>query len=82
MIADTHICIFDDYEYDGGLSLSTRNGREAEVLGKIEAEKGFTVFWATENQKRACAITRLEKAGRISRIEIGQYPWCPYKLGK
>ena len=44
----------------------TREREEADCLNTIRRNKGyFTIFWATENQRRACAMTRLEQSGRI-----------------
>ena len=60
--------------------LRTREGREAEVLEQVKARGGFSVFWATENDARAAAITRLCKTGKIERTELGRYPWCPYRV--
>ena len=64
----------------GSHSLRTRRGREAEVIGQVESQGGFSVFWATENQTRANAIVRLCSAGKIERTKLGRYPWCPYRV--
>ena len=40
-----------------------------------ELDDGYsTIFRATENQRRACSLTRLEKAGGISSDNSGGYP--------
>jgi len=39
--------------------LRTKKGREVEVLEQVYVYGGFTVFWGTELDKRACAIDRL-----------------------
>lgn len=65
--------------------LRTRAGREAEVIERIRAWGGATVFWLTENQKRAHATERLEAAGRIVRDRSAtndKYPWCVFRLNE
>lgn len=57
----------------------TRDWWEAQVLNKVREDGGFSIFWITANQFRAHAANRLEEAGKITRIEIGQFPWCPYR---
>jgi len=59
--------------------LRTRSGQEASVIEQIREYGGFSIFWATETQRRACAIERLQKRGEISRIG-GSYPFCKYEL--
>ena len=59
--------------------LRTRRGREKEVVEQVQAEGGFSIFWATVDIKRAHAIARLEKAGRLRR-DGGEFPWCRYAL--
>ena len=64
--------------------LRTRKGREEEVLAQIREYGGFSVFWATESQKRAHAIDRLQTTGAISRnrgVRKDAFPWCCYDLG-
>lgn len=76
----THISIAKEVDPPKGADLRTRKGREAEVIQQIETFNGFSVFWATENQKRAWAITRLEEAGTIRSTKTGSYPWCGYEV--
>jgi hypothetical protein len=38
-----------------------------------------TIFWATENKRRACSLNRLEKAGRISSDNSVGYPRLIFK---
>ena len=57
----------------------TKEGQERRVLLEIERHGGFSVFWATEHQKRAHAIERLQDSGRIAR-KGGAYPWCEYEI--
>lgn len=57
----------------------TKEGQEAAVLRYVRAHGGFSVFWATEHQKRAHAICRLQDRGVLIRIG-GAYPWCAYRV--
>lgn len=53
------------FQYDG----RTTEGIEERTLAFLtECAKngtGTTVFWCTENQKRACAVDSLQKAGKV-----------------
>ena len=60
-------------------NLRTRAGQERSVIEQIREDGGFSIFWATETQRRACAIERLQKRGDIRRIG-GNYPFCKYEL--
>ncbi len=64
------------------MKLNTREGREQEVLDYVRKHKGFSIFWVTGNQMRACAAVRLEKAGRIKTSRKREFPWCPCKAVK
>lgn len=57
----------------------TKAGQETEVLAQVEKHGGFSVFWVTENQKRAHAAERLQERGAIIR-DGGAFPWCAYKV--
>lgn len=57
----------------------TKEGQETEVLAQVEKHGGFSVFWVTENQKRAHAAERLQDRGAIIR-DGGAFPWCAYKV--
>ena len=57
----------------------TKEGQEAEVLAQVEKHGGFSVFWVTENQKRAHAAERLQDRGAIIR-DGGSFPWCAYTV--
>ena len=59
--------------------LRTRSGQEKSVIEQIREDGGFSIFWATETQRRACAIERLQKRGEIRRVG-GSYPFCNYEL--
>jgi len=63
------------------MDLRTREGQEAAVLDQVQRLGGFTVFWATEHQKRSCAVDRLEQRGAIKRCTAA-YPWCGYVLSE
>lgn len=63
----------------------TREGQEREVLGYVRTFGGLSIFWITDNQKRANAVQRLEDSGRIvrhMRSKRNKYPWCVYSLAK
>lgn len=80
-LGDTIITFDDEVEKDPSWDLRTKKGREAEVLEQVRMYKGFTVFWATENQKRAHAICRLEGKKKIRRLlshPRAHFPWCVY----
>jgi hypothetical protein len=57
----------------------TKEGQEAAVLAQVEKHGGFSVFWVTENQKRAHAAERLQDRGAIIR-DGGAFPWCAYEV--
>lgn len=57
----------------------TREGYERQVLQQVMAHGGFSIFWVTENQKRAHAAERLVKEGRIVRTG-GSYPWMEFSF--
>ena len=52
----------------------TREGQEYLVLEQIKKYGGFSIFWITENQKRAHAATRLDLRGVIT-VTPKQFPW-------
>ena len=60
-------------------NLRTRAGQERSVIEQIREDGGVSIFWATETQRRACAIERLQKRGAIRRVG-GSYPFCKYEL--
>lgn len=67
------------------IDLRTRRGREQEVLDEVRQYGRLTVFWITENQKRAWAVCRLERSGAIVRMRRSprdRYPFCCYRLGR
>ncbi len=78
----THICIFDDDLEKIKANANTREGNEAIVLQRVRECGGFSVFWATDNQKRACAIVRLENAGVIARVDGHAFPFCGYRINQ
>lgn len=60
-----------------GLDLRTREGQEELVLRQLREHGGFSIFWVTDNQKRACAAQRLRDSKRIIPLD-SQYPFCKY----
>jgi len=77
-MGNTIVCINQESE-SYNLDLRTRDGQEQHVLRQIREHGGFTIFWATKNQKRANAAQRLHDSGKI--IDMGgQYPWCKYRI--
>ncbi len=49
----------------------TKKGQEMLVIDYIKNNGGFSIFWVTENQKRAHAAERLEKSGKIKVYPVG-----------
>jgi len=61
------------------IDLRTREGREKEIIDRINEYGGFSIFWVTDNQKRAHAADRLIERGVIIR-QKDDYPWCSYAI--
>lgn len=57
--------------------LRTREGREKEIIDRINEHGGFSILWVTDNQKRAVAADRLIARNVIIR-QKDAYPWCSY----
>lgn len=49
----------------------TQEGQEEMILDYVRKHGGFTIFWITENQKRAHAAMRLEQSGRLITTRLG-----------
>ncbi len=49
----------------------TQEGQEEMILDYVRKHGGFTIFWVTENQKRAHAAMRLEQSGRLITTRLG-----------
>lgn len=62
------------------LDMRTAKDQEQDVINYVKKHGGFSIFWVTDNQKRACAATRLVESGRIVRIPDNGYPWCGFKV--
>jgi hypothetical protein len=62
------------------IDLRTREGQEAQILAKVRLHGGFSIFWITETQRRACAADRLVRYGRIVPGKECGYPWCSWRL--
>jgi hypothetical protein len=60
----------------------TREGKEQEVINQVKNYGGFTIFWVTQHQSRACAAVRLVDNGTLKEPESGkgEYPWCAWEL--
>jgi len=52
----------------------TKAGQELEIINRVNNHGGFSIFWITANQKRACAGMRLQESGRMEVTPKG-YPW-------
>ena len=75
------ITLADETEDTRDLDLRTREGREDEVRRQVRDFGGFSVFWVTENERRAQAADRLIMRREIIRNEPDTgFPWCSYRL--
>ena len=75
-----HISYDDESDADE-FDLRTRTGNEKLVLKQIEEHGGFSIFWATDNPKRASAVNRLISSEKIVR-QKDRYPWCSYIINQ
>lgn len=52
-----------------------------EILNEIRTYGGLNIFWATENQSRACAVDRLVRSGKIIRaFPVTKFPFARYEI--
>lgn len=58
----------------------TREQWEQVVLKQVRDCGGFSIFWVLENACITSAAKRLHDRGDIVRVELGRFPWCPYRL--
>ena len=58
----------------------TREGQEQLVINQVKAHGGFSVFWVTENQKRAHAASRLSERGVLVETRKAVFPWHALKV--
>jgi hypothetical protein len=60
----------------------TREGKEHDVIKQVRENGGFSIFWVTDHQSRACAATRLVDNGTLKEPKSGkgEYPWCAWEL--
>lgn len=58
----------------------TKEGQEELVLRQVRNHGGFSIFWVTENQKRACAASRLVERGVLVADKECSFPWHSYKV--
>ena len=59
----------------------TYAGQVKEILNQVKRHNGFSIFWVTENDKRASIATDIVNAGIIESVESG-YPWCGWIIKK
>jgi len=52
----------------------TREGQKELIRRAVRVHKGFSVFWITEHQKRACAATAMVESGELITTP-DRYPW-------
>jgi len=63
--------------------LRTREGRRQEVLEEIRDYGGFSIFWVTENQLRACVAQDMQDSGEIiTDNKTHGFPWIGAKISK
>ena len=63
----------------------TSDGQDRMALAFIQQYKIVSIFWITANQRRACAVQRLQDSGVIMRMKNKRrdnYPWCVFKIRK
>jgi hypothetical protein len=66
------------------MAMKTRAQIEQEILDRLTVNNIVSIFWISEFQYRACAFTRLEKAGRIRLCKeyLSRYPMCKFAIVK
>jgi hypothetical protein len=78
-----YLCSFDGEPDLRGLNRNTRLGREEEVVRKVRMDGKFSVFWATESQKRAWAIERLLEAGVLMHVlPESAFPYNAFRVNE
>jgi hypothetical protein len=70
-----HICCFDSEVSGHGI----RKGSPEEILAKIRMDGGMTIFWATETQKRATTLGRMERQGAVT-CTGGEFPHMTFQI--
>lgn len=50
------------------------------MINQVKAHGGFSVFWVTENQKRAHAASRLSERGVLVKTRDAAFPWHALKV--
>ena len=63
----------------------TINEQDRIALAFIKQHKVVSIFWITANQRRACAVQRLQDSGVIERMQKDRrdrYPYCVFKIRK
>jgi hypothetical protein len=76
------VCVAQEVEVR--VDRRTRRGSELEAVEQVRRFGGFTVFWATDDMRRARALERLSDRGVIVRLrrQPRPFPWCAYRLGR
>lgn len=75
-----HLIPIREVEKDPEWDLRTKEGREAEVLEQVRQHGGFSVYWVTDNTKRAHAADKLEETGVIVREANEPMMWIRYSI--
>jgi len=52
----------------------TREGQKELIRRAVRVHKGYSIFWITETQKRACAATAMVESGELITTP-DRYPW-------
>ena len=58
----------------------TVHGQIRNILNQVERYGGYSIFWITENNKRASIATDMVDAGLIVKDKDTGYPWCSMKI--
>ena len=72
-----------DFNYEslmrGNPNGKTYAGQVKEILNQVKRNNGFSIFWVTENNKRASVATDIVNAGVIEPV-ASEYPWCGWRI--
>jgi len=61
---------------------NSMRGQMREILLQVKKHGGYSIFWVTDNSKRAGAATDLVDAGIIGEKSDANYPWCSMRILK
>ena len=59
---------------------TTARGQIREILIQVKQHGGYSIFWITENPKRASIATDMVEEGLIYEDKKTGYPWCSMKI--